>query len=97
MFTRSRSGGGATYYLADHGGYEVDIIVELRDGRWGAFEVKLGTSEFEKAATNLMALREKVDLSKVGEPSFLAILTGSQFGYTRPDGISVVPVGCLGP
>ena len=71
--------------------------MELRDGRWGAFEVKLGTSEFEKAATNLMALREKVDLSKVGEPSFLAILTGSQFGYTRPDGISVVPVGCLGP
>lgn len=88
---------GATYYLADHGGYEVDIIVELRDGRWGAFEVKLGTSEFEKAATNLMALREKVDLSKVGEPLFLAILTGSQFGYTRPDGILVVPVGCLGP
>lgn len=88
---------GKAYYIGDHNGYEVDIIVELPDGRWGAFEVKLGSSEFDKAAANLLKLKRNVDTSKVGEPSFLAILTGVQFGYTRTDGVSVVPLGCLGP
>ena len=88
---------GSVYYLRNNNGYEVDFIVELRDGRWGAFEAKLGTSEYDKAAANLLKLREFVDTDRCGEPSFLAILTGAPMGYTRGDGVRVVPLGCLGP
>lgn len=88
---------GSAYYIADDSGYEVDFVLELDDGRWGAFEVKLGSSEFDKAAGNLLKLRDKVDTSKVGDPSFLCILSGVQYGYVRPDGVSVVPIGSLGP
>lgn len=89
--------GGQVYYIADDRGYEVNFIIQLRDGRWGAFEVKLGSKEFDKGAGDLIRLREKVDTSVMGEPSFLAILTGAQYGYVRPDGVRIVPIGCLGP
>lgn len=88
---------GEVFYFQNTNGYEVDFIVELRDGRWGAFEVKLGMGEFDKAAENLLKLRDVIDTKKKGEPAFLAILTGVPIGYTRADGIHVVPIGCLGP
>ena len=46
-------------------------------------------------AKHLLALRNKVDTSKVGEPSFLMVVTGGQFAYRRADGVFVVPIGCL--
>ena len=89
--------GGQVYYIADDSDYEVDFIIVLRDGRWGAFEVKLGSAEFDKGAKGLTSLKEKVNTAVMGEPSFLAILTGVQYGYVRPDGVRIVPIGCLGP
>lgn len=89
--------GGDVYYLGTHSGYEIDFIVDLPDGRWGAIEVKLGSSDHEKAASNLNRLSDLVNYSQTGEPAFKAILTGTQFGYTRGDGIHVIPLGCLGP
>lgn len=88
---------GQVYYIGNVKGYEVDFIVELRDGRWGAFEVRLGSTEHEKAASNLLKLREMVDTSEVGDPSFLAVLTGTPYGMTRKDGVHIVPVGSLAP
>ena len=46
-------------------------------------------------AKHLIALRNKVDTSKVGEPSFLMVVTGGQFAYRRADGVFVVSIGCL--
>ena len=37
----------------DSGGLEVDAIVEAGDGRWMAFEVKLGHGQIDDAAANL--------------------------------------------
>ncbi len=89
--------GGQVSYYGDTGNLEVDFVVETRDGRWGAFEVKLGTDEFDKAATNLLKFKDRVDTKRMGEPVFLAILTGSDTGYTREDGVHVIPIGCFGP
>ena len=82
----------------DSTGLEVDQIIELDDGRWGAAEVKLGTFEFEKAATNLLRLEEKMIGQKVRKPSFLMILNGTgAAAHVRDDGIIEVPIDCLGP
>lgn len=87
---------GKVYHYRDSADLEIDNIVELSDGRWGAAEVKLGTSEFDKAAKNLLTLKEKVGNGK--EPSFLMILCASGgLAYTREDGVLVVPVDLLGP
>lgn len=40
--------GGKVYHYRDKSGLECDAVVVLRDGRWGAVEIKLGSNEFEK-------------------------------------------------
>ncbi len=85
--------GGTVYYYNDTTGLEVDLIVELNDGRWGGIEVKLGENEVDKACANLMKLAN----ISITEPSFLMILTNTQMAYQRPDGVYVIPLGCLKP
>ena len=78
-------------------GLEVDMIVALKDGRWGAVEVKLGAGDIDSAANGLKKLKAKVDVSRMGHPSFLMVLTGTDLGYVREDGVIVCPLGCLKP
>lgn len=86
---------GEVFHYRDGYGLEADAVVQLKDGRWGAIEVKMGSSEIEKAAINLLKLKETVNTEKMNEPSFLMVLTASQYAYRRDDGVLIVPVGCL--
>jgi len=83
------------FHYRDKSELESDLIVRLRDGRWAAIEVKLGNKQIEEAAQNLLVLKAKIDENKMGEASFLMVLTGGQFAYRRNDGVLVVPIGCL--
>ena len=86
---------GDVFHYRDKSGLEADLIVRLRDGRWAAIEVKLGNKQIEEAADNLLSLKARIDEEKMGEPSFLMVITGGQYAYRRKDGIWVVPIGCL--
>ncbi|MCL2074480.1 MAG: DUF4143 domain-containing protein [Marinilabiliaceae bacterium] len=86
---------GDVFHYRDKSGLESDMIVVLRDGRWGAIEVKLGNKQIEQAAKNLLKLKEKIDVDKMREPSFLMIITGGKYAFRRRDGILVVPIGCI--
>ncbi|MCL2068188.1 MAG: DUF4143 domain-containing protein [Treponema sp.] len=88
---------GAVYHYRDKTGLEADIIVEKSDGAWGMLEVKLGSNQEEEAAQNLHSLAARIDVSKSGNPAFLAIVTGGKYPYRREDGIFVIPIGCLSP
>lgn len=76
---------------------EADAIVECPDGRWAAFEMKLGPSEVEEGAASLRALAARMVGSRQGSAQSLNVITGWGYGYTRPDGINVVPLGALAP
>ncbi len=86
---------GDVFHYRDKSGLESDLIVRLRDGRWAAIEVKLGNKQIEEAAKNLLALKAKIDEDKMGQASFLMVITGGQYAYHRNDGVLVVPIGCL--
>jgi len=86
---------GDVFHYRDKSGLESDLVVRLRDGRWAAIEVKLGNKQIEEAAQNLLALKAKIDEDKMGQASFLMVITGGQFAYRRNDGVIVVPIGCL--
>jgi len=86
---------GEVFHYRDRYELEADAIVHLKDGRWGAVEVKLGSREIEEAAWNLLILKERVDLERMKEPSFLMVLTGGEIAYRRRDGVLIVPIGCL--
>lgn len=87
--------GGNVFHYRDKSNLEADIIISLRDGRWAAIEVKLGHKQIEEAAENLLKLNDKINTDKMGKPSFLMVLTGGEFAYRRPDGVLIVPIGCL--
>jgi uncharacterized protein len=69
----------------------------MPDGRWAAFEVKLGLGEVDAAAEYLKKLRDRVDTQATGEPLALAVITGTGYGYVRDDGVAVIPIGTLCP
>ena len=86
---------GDVFYYRDNSGLECDAIIHLRNGKWGAVEIKLGEGMIDDAARNLIKLKNKVDLNEMKSPSFLMVLTGTKYSYRREDGVIVVPLGCL--
>jgi uncharacterized protein len=87
----------AVLHYRDNTGLEVDAIVEVSDGRWAAFEVKLGQAQVDAAAASLLTFATRVDTVKCGAPSALGVITVGGYGYRRPDGVHVIPIGALGP
>ena len=83
-----------TFYR-DENNFEVDAILRTQNGKWGAVEIKLGAGYIEDAAQNLLKFKNKVDTKKCGMPSFLMVLTGSNYSYKRDDGVYVVSIGTL--
>ncbi|MDO5851171.1 MAG: DUF4143 domain-containing protein [Methanobacteriaceae archaeon] len=97
----SSSIGGTLSYYCDRYGLEADCVLHLDDGRYALIEFKLSSSEIEKGAKNLLKLDKLIKKSisegktNIKEPTFLAIVTGDEFAYTRNDGIKILPIGCL--
>ena len=88
---------GTLLHYRDKTGLEADAVIVLADGRWAPIEVKLGSRQLDEAATHLRLLRERVDANRMGEPSFLAVVTAGATAYRRDDGVLVVPLACLRP
>jgi hypothetical protein len=75
---------------------EVDAIVELLDGSWSAFEIKLGgDSLIEAGVKSLHKLRAKLSPGKVSELGTLNVLTAGTTSYTRADGVNVIALSHL--
>ncbi len=89
--------GGDVFSYRDNTDLEIDIIVEFRDGRWLACEVKLSPRAIDAAAATLLRLADRVDTEVMGAPAALVVVTGGGYSYRRPDGVDVVPIGVLGP
>jgi len=81
----------------DSGGVEIDAIVQAADGRWAAFEVTLGSAQADHGAANLRRFAEQIDTARSGAPATLGVIVGTGYGYMRDDGITVIPIGALGP
>ncbi len=69
-------------------------MIEMPNGRWAAFEVKLGANSaiVDAAAANLLALGDKVNADP---PVALGVITGTGYGLVRKDGVLQVPIGAL--
>jgi predicted AAA+ superfamily ATPase len=88
---------GEVRQFRDNKGLEVDAIVESVAG-WSAFEIKLGGPKaIEEGAANLLKFAREIDTRRSGEPAALGIIVAGGYGYTREDGIQVIPITALGP
>ncbi len=92
----AKANGGRLYHYRDSTGREIDSVVELPDGRWGAFEVKLGTGQIDEAAENLLRIKEAILRGEGKAPSVMCVISGMESAaYQREDGVYVVPVTSL--
>lgn len=93
---------GSLRYYGDSDGLEVDAIIELRDGRWAALEVKLGETKVPDGIRNIERLRQKVAANPAArnpKPAFSAVLTATSpfCRYDTEHDIYVFPITALKP
>ena len=92
----AESFGAQLFHYQDYNNKEIDAVIELKDGRWCAFEIKLGANQIDKAAENLIVIRDKISEEGGKAPSVLCVICGmSNAAYKRPDGVFVVPITAL--
>ena len=98
----SSSCGGRISYYRDRYGLEADCVLHLEDGRYALIEIKLGTKEIDDGAKHLLEIEELIKEKNKTEtqcplalPTLKMVITGTQYGYKREDGVLVVPIGCL--
>ena len=89
-------------HYRDRYGLEADLVLHLGDGRYALVECKLGSKEIEEGASHLVELKrlikehnEKEDQVPIREPDLMIVLTGGKMAYSRPDGVKIIPLGCL--
>ncbi len=92
----SRIDGEVSHYR-DSNNKEIDAIITLPDGRWGAVEVKLGGQQLTAGATSLQAVIAQVDIAAIGEPAFRLVATGTGPILVTDDGIVTAPLTALAP
>jgi len=94
--------GGRISYYHDRYGLEADAVLHLEDGRYALIEVKLGQNEIDEGAKHLIEIERLIgEYNKTEKqvpirlPDLKIVITGTKYGYIRPDGVYVVPIGCL--
>jgi len=88
--------GGQLFHYQDYNSFEIDAVVQLSDGRWGAFEIKLGMNQVDEAAKKLLRICESAKNKQGTAPTLLGVICGmSNASYKRPDGVYVLPITAL--
>ena len=85
------------YHYREQDGLEVDAIVEAADGRWAAFEIKLGERRVAQGAKSLKRLAKRIKASDRDPPAALAVITLNGYGFAGGLEVGVIPIGALGP
>lgn len=69
----------------------------MKDGTWGAFEIKLGAHQIDDAAVNLLRMKSLMESNpKAKSPKVVCVICGlSNAAYLREDGVYVVPITAL--
>lgn len=76
--------------------YGIDCVIELYDGNWCCFEIKLGANQIENAAKNLVKIKEQIKSENGKVPSVLCVICGmSKAVYKRTDRVYVVLITAL--
>lgn len=89
--------GGEVRHYRDSNGKEIDAIVTLPDGRWGAVEIKLGGAQMLAGIESLRNVVDQIDTDAVGEPAFRLVITGTGPILTADNGTVVSSLGALEP
>lgn len=78
--------------------------MHLEDGRYALIELKLGAHEIDDGAKHLCEIERLVGernetepQTPIRPPDLKMVVTGTEYGFKRDDGVLVIPIGCLAP
>lgn len=92
----AESFGAQLFHYQDYANKEIDAVIELKDGRWCAIEIKLGANQIDAAIKNLLDIKNKIASEGGKIPSVLCVVCGlTNAAYQTPDGVYVVPITAL--
>ena len=84
------------FHYQDYAGNEIDAVIELEDGEWCAFEIKLGAKKIDEGAENLNKVCASIEKHGGKAPKIKCVICGlSHAAYQRQDGVYVVPITAL--
>lgn len=88
--------GGKLFHYQDYRNNEIDAVIELEDGDWCAFEIKLGAKRIDEGAENLIKVCADIERNGGKAPKVKCVICGlSNAAYIRSDGVFVVPITAL--
>ena len=88
--------GAKLFHYQDYKNNEIDAVIELEDGDWCAFEIKLGAKKIDEGAENLIKVCNDIVENGGKAPKIMCVICGlSNAAYVRPDGVFVVPITAL--
>ena len=98
----SSSHGGTVSYYRDRYGLECDCVLHFEDGKYALIEIKFGQHDIDEGAKHLCEIErlikehnEKEKQVPLRLPDLKIVITGTEYGYRREDGVFVIPIGCL--
>ncbi len=82
-------------------GLEAACVLHLEDGRYALIEVELGAGDIDSGAKHLLKSEHLIKEYNKTEvqclirmPNLKIVITGTQYGHKRDDGVLAVPIGC---
>ena len=86
--------GGHLYHYRDSNRHEIDAVITMPNGSWAAIEVKIGGGQVQRGAQSLASAIAQIDMAP---PAFKAVIIGTGFRATLPDGTIMFPLHELRP
>ena len=88
--------GAKLFHYQDYKNNEIDAVLEMENGDWCAFEIKLGAKKIDEGAANLLKVCADIESNGGKPPKTKCVICGlSNAAYQRPDGVFVVPLTAL--
>lgn len=87
---------GKLFHYQDYKDNEINAVIELEDGNWFAFEIKLGINKAEEGSKNLIKVCNKIVENGGKEPILKCVIYGAgNLAYKNKDGVYIVPITAL--
>ena len=72
----SQSFGGKLFHYQDYKGNEIDAVIELENGDWCAFEIKLGAKKIDEGARSLIKVCADIEENGGKPPKVKCVICG---------------------
>jgi len=84
------------FHYQDYKDNEIDAVIELDDGNWCAFEIKLGINKAEEGSKNLIKVCKDIVENGGKEPILKCVIYGvGNAAYKDANGVYIIPITAL--